>query len=576
MGTSPAANKPADSTNRDRENRVAIILSLVIGVLVGLVVVAFVLLTGRLSARMYPAGGAAWRRLVIPVIGSLVSGILLYRFFPDARGSGIPQTKFAIFINQGYLSLRTVLGKFFCCVTSLASGMALGREGPSVHIGAGIASVLARRFGLSDSTVKAMVPVGCSAALAAAFNTPIAAVLFSLEEILGDLHAPVLGSVVISSATSWMVLHLVLGDEPLFHVPAYQLLHPAEFGVYAILGVVGGLSSVLFVKLLLGIRTRFMKLPKRTAWLQPVAGGLTVGILGWFFPEVLGVGYDFVERVLGNDAPLKMIVILGVLKIVATSMCYSSGNAGGIFGPSLFIGAMTGGTVGSIAHHFFPATTANPGAYALVGMGTAFAGIIRTPLTSVIMIFELTRDYSIIVPLMISNLISFFISVKLQPEPIYEALALQEGIYLPTGESREDLEGIRVDAVMSAAPAQFAPTPFAPAMDIRTAKARLIEMQRNAWPVADHNHLLGVVTARSLDRIADQDKSVLEAFPDEPYPYVYSDHALSLALERMGSAGADALPVVSRADRRELKGIVTLSGVLAAFGVNDNKELRTP
>jgi CIC family chloride channel protein len=552
---------------RSREATLSIILSLVIGVLTGLVVVAFVLLTGRLSARMYPAGGAAWRRLVIPVAGSLVSGFLIFRYFPDARGSGIPQTKFAIFINKGYISLRTVLGKFLCCSVSLASGMALGREGPSVHIGAGIASVLARRFGLSTRIVKAMVPVGCAAALAAAFNTPIAAVLFSLEEILGDLHAPVLGSIVISSATSWMVLHLVLGDEPLFHVPAYQLVNPAEFGIYALLGVVGGLSSVLFVKLLLAIRTWFMKLPKRTRWLQPVVGGLVVGILGWFFPEVLGVGYDFVERVLGGEAPLKMVILLAVLKIVATAMCYSSGNAGGIFGPSLFIGAMVGGSVGIVAHHFFPHSTANPGAYALVGMGTAFAGIIRTPLTSVIMIFELTRDYSIIVPLMISNLISFFISWKLQPEPIYEALALQEGVYLPTGESREDLERVRVDAVMGSII-----EPFPPDMNVRTAKRRLAEMQRNSWPVAAGNRLLGVLTTRRLDEIADHDTSLRNALPDEPYSYVYSDHALSSALERMGSAGADVLPVVSRADRRELKGIVTLSGVLSAFGVDDHKE----
>src|SRR5262245_28889869 len=170
---------------------------------------------------MYPAGGAAWRRVLIPTVGALVTGYLLFRYFPNARGSGIPQTKFALFINDGYIRLQTVLGKFFCCSTSLASGIALGREGPSVQIGAGLASVLARRFGLSRKNVKALIPVGCAAALAAAFNTPIAAVLFSLEEILGDLHAPVLGSVVISSAASWMILHLFLGDEPLFHVPAY-------------------------------------------------------------------------------------------------------------------------------------------------------------------------------------------------------------------------------------------------------------------------------------------------------------------------------------------------------------------
>jgi CIC family chloride channel protein len=544
------------------EARISLVLSLVIGVLVGLVVVAFVLLTGRLGARMYPAGGAPWRRLVIPVAGSLVTGFLLYRFFPDARGSGIPQTKFAVFINNGYISTRTVLGKFFCCSISLASGMALGREGPSVHIGAGIASVLARRFGLSKSGVKALVPVGCAAALAAAFNTPIAAVLFSMEEILGDLHAPVIGAIVISSATSWMVLHLVLGDEPLFHVPAYQLINPAEFGVYAVLGVVGGLASVLFVKLLLGMRERFMKLPRNTAWLQPVVGGLTVGILGWFFPEVLGVGYDFVERVLDGDTPLKIVALLALLKIVATATCYSSGNAGGIFGPALFIGAMVGGSVGGVAHHFFPHSTANPGAYALVGMGTAFAGIIRTPLTSVIMIFELTRDYSIIVPLMISNLISFFISWKLQPEPIYEALALQEGVYLPTGERGEELEGISVGAVMSDGPA-----PLSPDMSAKSARAQLLQMQHNSWPVADNHRVLGLLTARRLDEISDPDTNLKNALPDEDYAYVYPDHPLSYALERMGSAGADALPVVSRANRTELKGIVTLSGVLAAFGV---------
>jgi CIC family chloride channel protein len=205
---------------QDRERRTAIVLSFVVGALVGLVVVAFILLTGRLAARMYPPGSPPWRRVLTPVLGALVSGFLISKYFPDARGSGIPQTKFAIFIYNGFISIRTVVGKFLCCSISLASGIALGREGPSVQIGAGVSSVLARRFQLSDAQVKSLVPVGAAAALAAAFNTPIAAVLFSLEEILGDLHAPVIGSIVISSATSWMVLHLILGDEPLFHVPA--------------------------------------------------------------------------------------------------------------------------------------------------------------------------------------------------------------------------------------------------------------------------------------------------------------------------------------------------------------------
>src|SRR5580698_2428059 len=438
------------ANDADRDARISIGLSFVIGALVGLVIVAFILLTGRLAARMYPPGGAAWRRILVPTAGSLVSGYLLYRYFPNARGSGIPQVKFALFIRDGYISLRTVLGKFVCCAISLASGIALGREGPSVQIGAGIASVIGRRFGLGPEKVKALVPVGCAAALAAAFNTPIAAVLFSLEEILGDMQAPVLGSVVVSSATSWMVLHLILGDDPLFHVPSYQLVNPWEFGIYVILGVAGGLGSVCFVKLLLRLRILFKRLPASTLWFQPMVGGLLVGLFGWFMPEVLGVGYDYVDRVLGGDVPIKTLAILAVMKIIVTPLCYSSGNAGGIFGPSLFIGAMIGGATGGVAHSLLPALTANPGAYALVGMGTAFAGIVRTPLTSVIMIFEMTRDYAIIVPLMISNLISFFISRQLQPEPIYEALALQEGVYLPTAESREELSGARVGEIMRA------------------------------------------------------------------------------------------------------------------------------
>ena len=551
---------------RNRDDQVMIGLSLLIGLIVGLTVVAFILLTGRLAARMYPPNSAAWRRVLIPTAGSLVSGWLIFRYFPDARGSGIPQAKFALFIRNGYISLKTVLGKFLCCSISLASGIALGREGPSVQIGAGIASVIGRRLGLSPANVKALVPIGCAAALAAAFNTPIAAVLFSLEEILGDMHAPVLGSVVLSSATSWMVLHLILGDQPLFHVPAYQLVHPLEFGIYVILGIAGGLGSVCFVKLLLKLRILFRRLPASTAWIQPVAGGLLVGLLGWFMPEVLGVGYDYVDRVLGGDFPIRTVAILAIMKIVATPVCYSSGNAGGIFGPSLFIGAMIGGATGGIAHSLLPALTANPGAYALVGMGTAFAGIVRTPLTSVIMIFEMTRDYAIIVPLMISNLISFFISRQLQPEPIYEALALQEGVYLPTGESREELSGDRVSEVMKGLSGDV---PLLPAdSDLGAARLFLDLRQCNSWPVGEGNLVSALINRRDLDAAPPAAKTLRDLFdPANPYPYVHPDHPVSHALERMRESGVDVLPVVSRAGIHEICGVIGLKEILEAYGV---------
>jgi CIC family chloride channel protein len=561
---------------RQNENHLTIALSLLIGALVGLVIVAFILLTGRLAARMYPPGGAGWHRILVPTLGSLGTGYLLSRYFPLARGSGIPQTKFALFVNEGRISLRTVFGKFFCCSASLASGIALGREGPSAHIGAGLASVIAQRVGLSQERVKALVPVGCSAALAAAFNTPIAGVLFSLEEVMGDLHASVLGTAVLSSATSWMVLHLVLGDDPLFHVSGYKLVHPSELGIYAVLGIVGGLGSVCFVKLLLGLRAWFMRLPKWSVWLQPAVGGLTVGLMGYFVPEVMGVGYNYVETVLNGDLVLQVVVLLAVLKLVATAVCYSSGNAGGIFGPSLFMGAMMGGAVGSVAHHFLPQYTAGPGAYALVGMGTAFAGIVRTPMTSVIMIFEMTRDYTIIVPLMISNLIAFFISQRLQREPIYEALAEQDGVHLPSAHSRSDQGRVRISQVMRAAPVVLTPN-----MSVDTAIDLVKDTRLDAWPVTDGRSLLGMIQDFELRQAAssgDAGKSLAEISGSslhrhraeaKDFPHVHSDHTLSLALERMGTTKLRVLPVVSRANVRQLLGIVVFEDVLEAYGIGE-------
>jgi len=262
--------------------------------------------------------------------------------------------------------------------------------------------------------------------------------------------------------------------------------------------VVGGLGSVCFVKLLLGLRARFMRLPKWTVWFQPVAGGLTVGLIGYFVPEVLGVGYNHVEKVLNGDIVLKVVVLLAVLKIVATAVCYASGNAGGIFGPALFIGAMMGAAVGGVAHTLFPSYTAGPGAYALVGMGTAFAGIVRTPLTSVFMIFEITRDYTIIVPLMISNMIAYFISYKLQKQPIYEALANQEGVHLPTAHSRSQAERIQVRQAMRSAPAVLSPD-----LTIAMALHQMKDSAFDAWPVGAAEGLWGMIRSSELEQAAD-------------------------------------------------------------------------
>jgi chloride channel protein, CIC family len=250
------------------------------------------------------------------------------------------------------------------------------------------------------------------------------------------------------------------------------------------------------------------------------------------------------------------------MKLTATPACYGSGNAGGIFGPSLFIWAMFGGAVGSIAHTWFPGVIAKPGAYALVGMGTAFAGIVRTPLTSVIMIFEMTRDYTIVVPLMISNLISFFISQQLQREPIYEALGVQEGVYLPTGESREELAGIRVSEVMKSG-VELLPVDA----DMESAKRRLEQEKCHSWPVGEHNYLRGVISDQQIETTK-RPSTVLDVVKNNnDYPYVHADHPLSYALERMGAKAVDVVPVVSRADIHKMSGVVTLTDILATYRV---------
>ena len=550
---------------QQREDQVFLVLALVIGALTGLAVVAFILLTERAGMRLYPVGGARWRRLLLPVGGSLGIGYLLYRYFPDARGSGVPQTKAALYARSGRITMRTVIGKFFCTSATLASGIPLGREGPSVQVGAGIASVIGRRLGLRPEKVKALLPVGAAAAIAAAFNTPLAAVLFALEEIVGDLHAPVLGSVVLASATSWMVLRLLLGNHPLFKVPEYQLVNPLEFGIYAVLGIAGGLVSVSFTKLLLGMRARFLRFPKKTVWFQPVAGGLLVGLIGLFVPQVLGVGYGYVGDVLNGRMALNLMVLLLILKLITVTTSYASGNAGGIFGPALFIGAMLGGTVGTVAHHFLPAYTATAGAYALVGMGAVFAGIVRAPMTSVLMIFEMTQDYAVIVPLMIANLVSLFIASRLQREPIYEALAVQDGIHLPSAETRQRQGKRHIVRIMRAL------TESLPSeLTVGEAMQRANSSKFQTWLVLDSNGVVGVINRTTLEREFTQDANQeLRKIVDVlDFPHVHSDQGLDLALERMGANQIDVLPVVDRANVHKLEGIVTLRDVLEFYGVS--------
>ncbi|NQW05349.1 MAG: chloride channel protein [Acidobacteria bacterium] len=408
-------------------------LTVVIGILAGLAAVLFALTIDAAREGFFGIAPSPWRRFLIPSVVSIFTGILLAKFFNDARGSGVPQTTVAYQLRDGVISPRVTIGKFLTGVLCIGSGHSMGREGPSVQIGAGLASWAGQWLRLSPSQMRNIVPVGASAALAAAFNTPIAAVLFSLEEVIGDMNAPLLGSTVVASVSAVIVERSILGNEPLFHVPGYQMVHPSELAAYAALGIIGGVASVAFCKGLLSLRLRFQKLPETTRMWQPAMGGLAIGLILIFFPQVAGVGYQHIDQALNGGLLWPTMAMLGVVKLGATIISYSSGNAGGIFAPSLYIGAMLGGTVGILAQYIAPFPIAEPGAYALVGMGALFAGIIRAPLTSVFMIFEITQDYQILVPLMVANMLSLAISRRYQPEPIYRALLRQDGIVLKSG-----------------------------------------------------------------------------------------------------------------------------------------------
>ncbi len=558
---STTAPQPADRSTIEqrwlRENQVFLALTIAVAVVSGLSAVLFTLSIERVAHLFFGLSPSGVRLFLVPTLVSIATGVLLAWVFPSVRGSGVPQTEAAFKLHGGVIEPRVPFGKFLTGVLCIGSGHSMGREGPSVQIGAGIASAVGQWLSLSPARVKELVPVGAAAALAAAFNTPVAAVIFALEEIIGDLNAPLIGSTVIASVTSVMVERSILGNEPLFRVPAYHLVHPAELAGYAILGVVGGLVSLAFCKSLLGLRAAFARLPARTKIIQPALGGICIGLILLAAPQVMGVGYEYVDDALNGGMAFRLLAFLCLAKLVATVISYASGNAGGIFAPSLYIGAMAGGAVGSLVHQFAPSATADPGAYALVGMGTLFAGIIRAPMTSVVMIFEITQDYQILVPLMLANMLSFVISRRYQSVPVYHALLHQDRIHLPAAMPKRSAGAWRArDIMVSDVPWVDADATIADAWTLTSDAAY------TAVLVGRSGALTGVVTAAELRSAveAERGKDPVRDLVHASQAHAHPDHPLDVVLERCAMSGG-VLPVLSREDATRVEGVITLEGI---------------
>jgi CIC family chloride channel protein len=547
-----------------REERIFLLLSIFIGVISGLLVVSFRMAIEWLSVLLLGSSPNPHqpRLIVIPALAGLVIAVLARFVFPNVRGSGINQTKAALYIHNGYISFRTVIGKFLLSALAIGSGHSLGPEDPSLQIGAGLASALGRRMRLSRDRMRLIAPVGAAAGLAAAFNAPISAVLFVIEEVIGRWTAGILGSVVLSAVSSVVVMRWFLGSEPLFRIPAVELKRPSELIAYCILGVIGGLASVAFASGIANLRLRSRALPAWTQYFQPAVAGLLIGLIAVMgYPQVMGAGYEYMDQAMHGQFTWQMLAILAGLKIIATLVSFSSGTPGGMFAPTLFIGAMLGASVGGAEHVLFPHLTVSPGTYALVGMGVLFAGFLRAPMTSVFMVLEVSGNYSIIVPVMVANTFAYFISRTLQPVAIFDALTRQDGLDLPSMEEQREENILHVEDAMQSPgnilSASESLDRILQQVDGKSAGPMLVRLDPTGW---------SSITARELETMVKEGKGSLtlgSVLASRQIPYLHPDHPLEMALRHVDRW--PLVPVVSRADFRKLEGAISQSDVFGSY-----------
>lgn len=551
------------------ETRLLIVLSVFVGLATGFGAIGFVKLIENFNRIFFGLtdqilttavgfsdwGGYKWWLPIIPALGGLMVGPIVYNYASEARGHGVPEVMNAVARLGGIIRARVAAAKTIASAICIGSGGSAGREGPIIQIGSAIGSTVGQVFRMSGDRVKILVGCGAAAGISAVFNAPIAGVIFSLEIILGDFAIKTFAPVILASVVSSVVTRTFLGNHPAFEVPSYTMVSAWELPFYVLLGILMGGLAVLFIRVLDGFEEVFDKM-KITNWVKPALGGLLLGTIAIFYPQVLADGYQTIRLTLYGDLAIWLMVILVFVKMVATSLTLGSGNSGGVFAPALFMGATAGGAFGVVVHKLFPTITAPPGAYALVGMAGLVAGATHAPITAMLIIFEMTSDYRIILPLMITVVISAMVASKLLPQSIYTLKLFKRGIDLQGGKDINVLKSHRVEQVMDS---QFETIAAATTLlDI----FHVIERSRESYfVVVDRQGLMkGVLSFQDIRNLLSQhtlDYLVIAQDLVVPETLVlHADDDLEQAYNRFGQRDFLLIPVVERDNPRKVVGVV--------------------
>jgi len=512
---------------------------------------------------------ATWYfKLIIPAGGAFVVGLIIYFFSKEAKGHGVPEVMEAIAIRNGVIRARVVVSKVVASALTIGSGGSVGREGPIIQTGSAIGSVMGQLFKLSKRRMETLVGCGAAAGITAAFNTPIAGAMFAAEILLGDFAVSQLSPIVISSVTATAVSRALYGNYPAFLVPKYELVHWLELIPYALLGLISGAVAILFIKTLYFFEDKFdaIKIPD---FYKTTVGALILGSIGIFFPQILGIGYEAITQALYGEMAVWLLFSLIFLKILASSLTLGSGSSGGIFAPSLFMGAMTGGFFGSITHQLFPTITAGPGAYALVAMSAVVASTTHAPITAILIIFEMTGDYTIILPLMIATIIGL-ITTRFQKDSIYTLKLKKRGINIHQGKEINVLKSMIVKDVMRRSIEILSPD-----TSMTDVIEKFMTSEHNEFYIKDGSgRIVERISQVELGAIAPQYETLKDfvlakdiAIPN--LAVVNEKDNLDYVMRQFGKENISEIPVASSSDLTKILGTVWRLDVITAY----NKEI---